>query len=136
MNLFKKTKLRKYKKCRKNKLKNLEFKATNLRFGILGLKSVESGIITSNQLLSAKQTILKKIKKKNKIWVNIFPNISVTSKPIGIRMGKGKGQVSNLICRVSCGTVLFELCGLNNLNLFEALKVGGSKLPIKTKIFN
>jgi ribosomal protein L16/L10AE len=51
-------------------------------------------------------------------------------------MGKGKGQVSNVVCRVSCGTVLFELCGLNNFINFKALKTGGSKLPIKTKIFS
>jgi ribosomal protein L16/L10AE len=51
-------------------------------------------------------------------------------------MGKGKGQVSNLVCRVSCGTVIFELSGSNNFIIFEALKSGGLKLPIKTKIFN
>jgi large subunit ribosomal protein L16 len=67
MNLFKKTSPKKSKKCRKNKLKKLEFKATKLKFGTLGLKAIESGVITSNQLLSAKQAILKKIKKKNKI---------------------------------------------------------------------
>ena len=67
MNLFKKKKKKRFKKFKKNRLKNLEFKATNLRFGTCGLKAVESGILTSSQLLSAKQTILKKLKKKNKI---------------------------------------------------------------------
>jgi large subunit ribosomal protein L16 len=67
MYLFRKTKQKKYKKFRKSRLKNLEFKATNLTFGEFGLKALESGIITSAQLLSAKQTILKKTRKKSKI---------------------------------------------------------------------
>ena len=69
----------KFKKFKKGRLKKFEFKVNKLKFGILGLKAVESGIIKSNQLISAKQAILKKIKKKGKIWVRVFSNLSVTS---------------------------------------------------------
>ena len=86
---------KRYIKFRKGKLKQLKFKANNLKFGTFGLKAAQSGIIKSNQLLAAKQAISKRIKKKGKLWVNIFTNLSVTSKPIGFRMGKGKGAISH-----------------------------------------
>lgn len=126
----------KYKKTKKGKLKRLEFKANCLKFGTIGLKAVESGIINSRQIEAARQAITRKIKRKGKIWIRIFPNLPITSKPTGTRMGKGKGQISHWGARVSSGTVLFEVCGVNSNTIFLALKTGGAKLPIKTKIFN
>ena len=126
----------KYKKTRKGKLKRLEFKTNSLKFGTVGLKAVESGIINSRQIEAARQAIARKIKRKGKIWIKIFPDLPITSKPTGVRMGKGKGQVSHWGARVSGGTVLFEICGASFNVVFSALKTGGAKLPIKTKIFN
>lgn len=123
-----------HKKFKKGKLKRLEFKANNLKFGTLGLKAAQSGIIKSLHLLAAKQAIMKKIKKKGKVWVNIFTNLSITSKPIGVRMGKGKGSISHWATQVNCGNVLFEICSSNYNISFSALKIAGSKLPIKTTI--
>jgi large subunit ribosomal protein L16 len=125
----------KYKKTRKGKLVKLEYKSNDLKFGTIGLKAAESGIINSKQIESARQAIVRKIKRKGKIWIRIFPNLSITSKPTGIRMGKGKGQVSHWGARVRGGTVLFEVCGVNFNTVFSAFKTGGAKLPIKTKIF-
>lgn len=82
-------------KLRKGKLKKFKYIVKHLKFGTIGLQAAQSGIIKSNQLLAAKQCILKKIKKKGKLWVNVFANLSVTSKPIGTRMGKGKGSISH-----------------------------------------
>ena len=124
----------KYKKFKKGRLKKFEFKVNNLKFGTLGLKAIQSGIIKSNQLVAAKQAITKKIKKKGKLWMNIFTNFSVTAKPIGTRMGKGKGSISHWVAKVSCGTILFEVCSFNYNTSFSALKIGSSKLPIRTKI--
>lgn len=126
----------KYKKIKKGKLKRLEFKTTCLKFGTIGLKSAESGVIHSRQIEAARQAIAKKIKRKGKIWIRIFPDLPITSKPTGVRMGKGKGQLSHWGVRVSGGTVLFEVCGVNLNTIFSALKIGGTKLSIKTKIFN
>lgn len=125
----------KYKKTRKGKLGKLEYKANNLKFGTIGLKAAESGIINSRQIEAARQAIVRKIKRKGKIWIRIFPDLPITSKPTGIRMGKGKGQVSYWGTRVKGGTVLFEICGVNFNTVFSAFKTGGAKLPIKTKIF-
>lgn len=126
----------KYKKTRKGKLKKLEFKANVLRFGELGLKAQVSGIITARQIESARRTIARKIKRKGKIWICIFPDLPITSKPTESRMGKGKGGVSHWASRVKGGTTLFEICGIPSHIAIEALKSGSKKLPVKTKIFD
>ena len=124
----------KYKKFRKSKLSKFEFKSNKLKFGTIGLKAVESGIITTRQIESARQAIMRKIKRKGKLWIRIFPNVSITAKPNESRMGKGKGPFSHWSVKVSGGQVLFELCG-SKLNLaLTAFKTGGAKLPVKTKI--
>jgi len=124
----------KYKKFRKSRLKKLELKTNKLKFGTIGLKAAESGIIKSSQIFAAKQTILKKIKKKGKLWVRIFPNLSVTSKSVNSRMGKGKGSISHWVTQINCGNVLFEICNPHSINIISILKNAGSKFPIKTKI--
>lgn len=126
----------KYKKIRKGKLVKFEFKSNDISFGVLGLKAAESGIISSKQIEAARRAITRKIKRKGKVWIRIFPDLPITSKPTGIRMGKGKGQVSHWGARVRGGTTLFEVCGINLVTAKSALKTGGAKLPIKTKIFN
>jgi large subunit ribosomal protein L16 len=125
----------KYKKTKKGKLVKLEFKSNILKFGTIGLKAAESGIINSRQIEAARQAITRKIKRKGKVWIKIFPDLPITSKPIGTRMGKGKGAVSHWGARVRGGTVLFEVCGVNLNTVIAALKTGGAKLPLRTKIF-
>jgi len=124
-----------YKKTKKGKLVRLEFKSNKLRFGNIGLKAAEAGILNSRQIEAARQSIARKTKRKAKIWIKIFPDLPVTSKPTGVRMGKGKGQTSHWGARVRGGTVLFEICGASNNTIINALKTAGAKLPIKTKIF-
>ena len=126
----------KYKKTRKGRLKKLEFKANNIKFGEFGLKAQLAGIITARQIEAARRTIARKIKRKGKIWICIFPDLPITSKPAESRMGKGKGAISHWVARVRGGTTLFEVCGIPKHIAVEALKVGSKKLPIKTKIFD
>ena len=133
--MYNEPKQTKYKKTKKGKLKKLEFKSNKLKFGTIGLKAAESGIINSRQIEAARQAIARKIKRKGKIWIKIFPDLPITLKPTGVRMGKGKGQVAYWGARVSGGTVLFETCAANLNTILSALKTGGAKLPIKTKIF-
>ena len=114
---------------------NLEFKSNRLIFGTIGLKAAEAGILNARQIESARQSIARKTKRKAKIWIKIFPDLPVTTKPTGVRMGKGKGQFSHWGARVRGGTVLFEVCGANLKIITNALKTAGAKLPIKTKIF-
>ena len=126
----------KFKKIRKGKLSALEFKTNKLKFGTIGLKTAESGLLNAKQIEAARQAIARKTKRKSKIWIRIFPDLPITSKPTGTRMGKGKGQISHWAARVRGGTVIFEICGTNIDTMIDSLKTGGAKLPIKTKIFH
>ena len=130
----KSTKFRKTRKRRQNN--KFEFKANKLSFGEIGLKSTVSGTITARQIEAARQTMTRKIKRKGKIWIRIFPHMPVTSKPTESRMGKGKGAVSHWCAYVKGGTTLFEICGVSKAIAIDALKSGSSKLPVKTKIFD
>jgi large subunit ribosomal protein L16 len=126
----------KYRKARKGRLKRLEFKSNSVKFGELGLKAQVAGMITANQIEAARRTMARKIKRKGKIWIRIFPDLPITAKPTESRMGKGKGAVSYWVARVRGGTTLFEICGIPKHTAIEALKAGSKKLPIKTKIFD
>jgi large subunit ribosomal protein L16 len=129
-------KLKKLKKTRKGIIRNLEFKSNTLKFGIIGMKAATSGIITARQIEAARQAIARKTKRKGKIWIRVFPDLPVTSKPREARMGKGKGPISFWAARVRGGTVLFEICGIKENIASDALRLGGNKLPIKTAVFN
>jgi large subunit ribosomal protein L16 len=126
----------KYKKVKKGRLSRLEFKTNKLNFGTIGLKATEAGIIHARHIEASRQAISRKIKRKGKLWIRVFPDLPITAKPTESRMGKGKGTLSHWGARVSGGTVLFELCGVKDPNIaIEALRTGGTKLPIKTRIF-
>jgi large subunit ribosomal protein L16 len=124
----------KYKKLRKGKLPKLEYKTISLNFGTIGLKAVESGIITAKQIESARQAINRKLNRKGKIWIRIYPNYPITKKPIEVRMGKGKGSVNQWAAKVGGGTMLFEICGVSKNKAVSAFNSGSVKLPIKTII--
>jgi len=102
----------KFKKLHKNKLKKLEYSANSLGFGSIGLQALNSGCISSRQIEATRQSINRKLKRTGKIWIKIFPHISITAKPIEVRMGKGKGAVKHWVAKVKKGTVLFEIDGV------------------------
>ena len=133
--MFLQPKKTKYKKTKKGKLSKLEFKTNQLKFGTVGLKAVNSAIVTARQIEASRQAISRKIKRKGKLWIRIFPDTPITSKSVAARMGKGKGAVSHWGAKVFGGTILFEICGVKDFNLIKnALKTGGAKLPLKTRI--
>jgi large subunit ribosomal protein L16 len=126
----------KFKKVKKGKLSRFEFKSINLKFGDIGLKASASGSISARQIESARKVIKRKMKKKGKLWIRIFPDTPVTSKPNESRMGKGKGNISHWVSKVKSGTVLFEVCSKSKKISKEALKSCSRKLPIKTFIID
>ena len=133
--MFLQPKKTKYKKTKKGKLKKFEFKKNKLQFGTIGLKAVNSAIISARHIEASRQAMSRKIKKKGKIWIRIFPDLPITSKPISSRMGKGKGSVSHWGARLKGGTVLFEICGVKDIKIVKtALRTGAAKLPLKTRI--
>jgi len=125
----------KFKKQKKNYLKNcLETKSFELRQGTIGLKALNSLRITSRQIEAVRQCINRDLGRRGKIWMSIFPHISVTKTPTENRMGKGKGSVSFWCAPIKVGTILFEIAGVSNMMAKQALTKGGNKLPIKTKV--
>lgn len=133
--MFLKPKKTKFKKYFKKKLKKYKHN-TNffLKHGTIGLKSTNSGMISARQIESARQAIMRKIKRKGKLWIKIFPHLPITKKPLESRMGKGKGSVSHWVAKVSGGTLLFELYCSSKKKSLDALNTGKAKLPVKTKI--
>jgi len=124
----------KYKKTRKGTLSFLNFRSNSLKFGTIGLKATESGFISARNIEAARQAINRRLKRKGKLWIRVFPHTPITSRSIGARMGKGKGPVSQYSAKVSGGTLLFELCGVTLSSAKAAFQTGGAKLPLKTKV--
>ena len=122
----------KYKKIRKGVLKKLEYKMNSLSFGTIGLKAVESGIISYKQIESARQVIKRRLNRKGKIWIRIFPDKPITKKPLEVRQGKGKGSVEYYVAVIQPGTMLFEMEGVSKEVAMEAFKLAAAKLPVKT----
>jgi large subunit ribosomal protein L16 len=103
-------------------------------YGKFALKSVESGKLTFNQIEAGRKSIRRNINKKGIVWIRVFTNISVTSKPIAVRMGKGKGNHSYWMAVVRAGQVIFEISGVDSSTASKALNRAACKLPFKTKI--
>lgn len=125
-------KRRKYKKAFKGRLKGEETRGTTVSFGRYGLKALEPARITSRQIEATRRAISRKMKRLGTLWIRIFPDLPVTSKPTEVRMGKGKGSVDYWAARVKPGRILFELEGISLDLAKEAFSSGSSKLPIRT----
>lgn len=123
----------KYKKQFKGKLIGQTTKSNKIIYGKYAIKVVEENRITAKQIESARRTIVKKMKRLGFLWIRIFPNTPITSKPTENRMGKGKGAVSFWVAKVKKGQILYEISGLSLENAKKILKAGSNKLPIKTK---
>lgn len=124
----------KYKKIQKNKLSKFNFRSNKLQFGNVGLKVSKSGTISSRQIEAARQAIVRKLNRKGKLWIRVFPTIPITAKPIEVRMGKGKGTFSHWSTKVNAGTIIFEVSGAVLNIVIPAFKTGGAKLPIRTRV--
>jgi large subunit ribosomal protein L16 len=126
----------KFQKTFKGKLKGSTTRGNKIIYGKFALKGLEESRITHLQLETSKKILLKKLKKNGTIWVRIFPNIPVTTKPNENRMGKGKGSVTNWIAKVKKGQIIFEITGVSFEFAKKVLYLSSKKLPIKTKFIN
>ena len=102
--------------------------------GEYGLVATEPAWIRSNQIEAARVAITRHLRREGKVWIDMFPDKPVTSKPIGVRMGSGKGAVEYWVAVVKPGRVLFEVAGVPEEKAREALRLATHKLPIKCKI--
>ena len=106
---------------------------TELHFGEYGLMAKEGAWITSNQIEAARIAMTRYMKRGGKVWINIFPHMPLTKKPIGTRQGKGKGNVEGWVAVVKEGKIMFEISGVSEEVAREALRLAMHKLPIKCK---
>ncbi|PWL17758.1 50S ribosomal protein L16 [Falsochrobactrum shanghaiense] len=123
----------KFRKQFKGRIHGNSKGGTDLNFGAFGLKAMEPERVTARQIEAARRAITRHMKRAGRVWIRIFPDLPVTSKPTEVRMGKGKGSVDYWACRVAPGRVMFELDGVPEDVAREALRLGAAKLPIKTR---
>lgn len=115
-------------------LKGVETRGCELHFGEFGLRSLESGWITNRQIEAARVAVARYVKRGGKVWINIFPDKPLTSKPAETRMGKGKGAPDSWVAEVRAGRLLYEMTGVTREVALEALKRAAAKLPLRTKV--
>ena len=123
----------KYRKMQKGRLRGKATRGTVVNEGEYGLQALEAGLITANQIESARIAMTRYIKRGGKVWIKIFPNKPITKKPAETRMGKGKGAPEYWVAPVKPGRVMFEIAGVTEEVAREALRLASHKLPVKTK---
>ena len=124
----------KYRKMQKGRLRGPATKGANIDFGDIGIKALEHGKLTSQQIEAARVAIMRHIKRGGKVWIRVFPDRVITEKPAEVRQGKGKGAPVGWFAAVKPGRVLYEIKGVDLATATQALTRAMHKLPIKTKI--
>ena len=117
----------------RGRMKGKANKGNVIAYGEYGLVATEPGWITSNQIEAARVAMTRYIRRGGKVWIKIFPDKPITSKPIGTRMGKGKGAVEYWVAAVKPGRVMFEIAGVPEETAKEALRLAANKLSVKCK---
>jgi large subunit ribosomal protein L16 len=123
-----------FRKAHKGRIKGVAKGGFTLNFGGFGLKALEPERVTARQIEAARRAITRAMKRQGRVWIRIFPDVPVSTKPAEVRMGSGKGAPEYWVCRVKPGRIMFELDGVSPETAREALVLGAAKLPIKTKI--
>ncbi len=123
----------KFRKAHKGRIHGNAKGNTQLNFGAFGLKALEPERITARQIKSARRAITRAMKRAGRVWIRIFPDLPVSTKPAEVRMGSGKGSPEFWVARVQPGRIMFEIDGVAEPLAREALALGAAKLPIKTK---
>ncbi|MDO5695509.1 MAG: 50S ribosomal protein L16 [Eubacteriales bacterium] len=124
----------KHRKQFRGSMKGRALRGNKISYGEFGLVAQEPVWIRSNQIEAARVAMTRHIKRGGKVWIKIFPDKPVTSKPIGVRMGKGKGAPEYWVAVVKPGRVMFEIAGVPEATAREALRLAMHKLPVKCKI--
>ncbi|MCB0539980.1 MAG: 50S ribosomal protein L16 [Bacteroidetes bacterium] len=124
----------KYRKQQKGKMKGNAGRGSTVAFGTFGLKSLDSSWITNRQIEAARIALTRYMKREGKVWIRIFPDKPYTSKPLEVRMGKGKGAPEGWVAVVKPGRIMFEVDGVSSAVANEALRLAAQKLPVKTKV--
>ena len=123
----------KFRKAHKGRVHGLSKGGFELNFGSYGLKAMEPDRLTARQIEAARRALTRHMKRQGRVWIRIFPDLPVSTKPAEVRMGSGKGAPEYWTCRVAPGRILFEVDGVGEVVAREGFALAAAKLPIKTK---
>ena len=123
----------KFRKQMKGRNRGLAHRGSSVSFGQYGLKALGRGRLTARQIEAARRAMTRHIKRGGKIWIRVFPDKPITTKPIEVRQGKGKGNVDYWVCQIQPGRILYEMEGVSEEMAREAFRLAAAKLPFGTK---
>jgi large subunit ribosomal protein L16 len=124
----------KYRKAHKGRIHGVAQSGTTLNFGAFGLKAMEPERVTARQIEAARRAITRHMRRQGRLWIRVFPDVPVSTKPAEVRMGSGKGAPEFWVARVHPGRILFEVDGVPAELARRAFELAQAKLPIKTRI--
>lgn len=124
----------KYRKAHKGRIHGVAKGGTQLNFGAYGLKALTPERVTARQIEAARRAITRHLRRAGRVWIRIFPDVPVSSKPAEVRMGKGKGSPEYWVARVKPGRIMFEIDGVPWVLAQQALMLASAKLPLDTRI--
>ena len=122
----------KFRKMMKGRNRGLAHRGSKVSFGEFGLKAVGRGRLTARQIESARRAMTRHIKRGGKIWIRVFPDKPITTKPLEVRQGKGKGNVEYWVAQIQPGKMLYEIQGVSEELAREAFTLAAAKIPIET----
>lgn len=123
----------KYRKQQKGRNRGLAHRGSTVDFGSYGLKAIQPGRLTSRQIEAARIALTRYLKREGKVWIRVFPDKPITSKPLEVRMGKGKGALDHYVAVIKPGRIMFEIDGVPFELAKEAFRLAAQKLPVLTK---
>ncbi len=124
----------KHRKMFKGRSRGVALRGSSISFGDYALKATICGFMSAQQIEAARITINRTMKRGGKVWIRVFPDKPLTSKPAETRMGKGKGAPDSWVAKVKPGTILYEITGVSEDVAIKALTLAGAKLPFSTKV--
>jgi large subunit ribosomal protein L16 len=124
----------KFRKQQKGRIHGNATGGTALNFGSHGLKAMTPGRITARQIEAARRAITRRMRRAGRVWIRVFPDVPVSSKPAEVRMGKGKGTPEFWMCRIKPGRVMFEIDGVSDDVARDAFGLASAKLPVQTRM--
>ncbi|HZV46070.1 MAG TPA: 50S ribosomal protein L16 [Thermodesulfovibrionales bacterium] len=123
----------KFRKMQKGRMNGKAYSGSSISFGEFGLKALEPGWVSSQQIEAARIAITRHAKRGCKVWIRIFPDKPITKKPAETRMGKGKGALEYWVAVVKPGRIIYEMAGVTEATAKEAMRLASHKLPVATK---
>ena len=126
-------KRQKFRRVQTGRMKGNAERGNQLAYGTFGIKALDAVFITSRQIEAARIAATRYMKREGQVWIRIFPDKPITSKPAEVRMGKGKGALDHYVAVVEAGRIMFEVDGVSAEIAKEALRLAAQKLPLLTK---